>query len=149
MALGNLDALITAASSSYPLERRSSRRFALALPVQLAVRGTPLQGVTVNISSGGLLVRCERPIVAGTRVMAAVELLQCRGTQTTLVIRGIVMRCEPGVVAIRRTGYVFTRSGEGNKAGGRGRAKRRPKTPTRSWNRCGHNEGYWLFGDLR
>lgn len=139
MALANLDVLITTGSVPYPLERRSSRRFALMLPVQLAVLGTSCQGVTVNISSGGLLVRCERAIVAGTRVLAVVELMECNDTRTRLVVRGVVIRCEPGLVAIRRTGYAFTRSGEPKKRRSRGRAKRRPKGLARSWNRCGPN----------
>lgn len=145
MALANPDALMAPVSLLQHFEKRSSRRFALVLPLELAALRTTFQGVSVNIGSGGLLARCEGHIAVGTRVIAKIDLLQSRGVQTTLLMRGVVVRCEPGLVAIRRATYAFTRSGEPKNRRSRGRSHR----PTRPWNRCGHNEEYWPCGDLR
>ena len=137
MALADPDALIAPVSLLQHFEKRASRRFALVFPVELAALRTTFQGVTVNISSGGLLVRCEGHIPVGTRVIAKVDSLEHCGIQTQLLMRGVVVRCAPGLVAVRRATYAFTRSGEPKKARRRGRSNRRTNGHSRSWNRCG------------
>jgi hypothetical protein len=53
-----------------PAERRSSKRYAIRVPVMVRVGGCETAHMTVNASAGGLLIR---PIVEGTEPTGAVQ----------------------------------------------------------------------------
>lgn len=93
-------------------ERRTKRRFPIELPAEICIRETRFRGTTVNISSGGLLIKCSYDKVKlGTRVK--VRLTNWPGStgkksDVVLVIEGAVVRDSTGYLAVRRTRWEFT-----------------------------------------
>ena len=89
-------------------ERRFSERFPLELPAELHVDGLRLSGQTINISSGGLLVKCDGNFQPGTVVTVRLEWpIRQRTRPVTLIVCGEVVRREPGRIAIQRQQYDF------------------------------------------
>jgi hypothetical protein len=92
-------------------ERRAKRRFPIQLPAELCIREMRFRGTTVNISSGGLLIKCSHSsLKIGRRVTVRItNWPNSKGKQSdvTLVIEGAVVRDSTGFIAIRRTRYEF------------------------------------------
>lgn len=94
------------------LERRTKRRFPIELRAEICIRETRFRGTTVNISSGGLLIKCSYDKVKlGTRIK--VRITNWPGStgkksDVVLVIEGAVVRDSTGYLAVRRTRYEFT-----------------------------------------
>ena len=92
-------------------ERRTKRRFPIELPAELCVRGMHFRGITVNISSGGLLMKCRHDSVKiGKHVKVRITNWpnsSGKNSEVVLVIEGAVVRASVGYVAVRRTRHEF------------------------------------------
>jgi len=91
-------------------ERRRSRRFPIELAGEMCVRRLCVQGTTINLSSGGLLMRCAKgaPRI-GARV--TIRLTNWPGREDiALIIQGTVLRNSNGYVAVRRKRYRFAKA---------------------------------------
>ncbi len=93
------------------LERRKRRRFPIELPAELCIREMRFQGTTVNISSGGLLMKCSHDSVKlGKRVKVRITNWpnpSGKKSDVTLIMEGAVVRDSTGHLAVRRTKYEF------------------------------------------
>jgi hypothetical protein len=93
------------------LERRTKRRFPIELPAELFIREKRFLGKTVNISSGGLLLKCSHESVKiGKRVRVRIKSWpnsDQKDSEVVLVIDGAVVRDSLGYVAVRRNRYEF------------------------------------------
>lgn len=105
----------TPATANTPnYERRSSARLAIEREAQFkvltkkGVRDTGT-GMTVNISSSGILLRTENVLLPGKTVEVAVSWPEKLNGNCSLklVTRGRVVRCGRGVAAIVIKGYEF------------------------------------------
>ncbi|HTC35963.1 MAG TPA: PilZ domain-containing protein [Bryobacteraceae bacterium] len=96
------------------LERRSKARY----PVELNVRyrtlakGTALAGIgrTLNVSSRGLLIACEEPLVEdGSRLQVSLEWPSMLNGKTPLQLIAVcrVIRCQSEIFAVRLERYQF------------------------------------------
>jgi hypothetical protein len=92
-------------------DRRMTQRFPIELSAELCIRAIRIPGTTVNISSGGLLIKCSHDsLQIGRRVKVKVtNWPNSSGTNSeiALVIDGAVVRDSNGYVAVRRTRYEF------------------------------------------
>ena len=100
--------------SSLALERRSKSRFPLRLSVRYrTLTGGPAligAGRTVNMSSGGLLIASEEPIVrTGARLQLMVDwpFLLHGVTPLQLIVSCRVTRCRPEEFAVKLDQYQF------------------------------------------
>jgi len=92
----------------FTAERRSTERFPLQLEGELTTAGLCLATKTVNVSSGGLLMNCDREIAIGTMVTVRLHWpVKQSGKPVTLVVHGEIVRQEPFRVAILRREYDF------------------------------------------
>jgi PilZ domain len=93
------------------LERRTTRRFAIELPAELCIRELCVRGTTVNISSGGLLMKCSHDSVEeGNRVKVRITNWpnsSGNNSAIALIMEGAVVRGSTGYLAVRRTRYEF------------------------------------------
>ena len=93
------------------LERRTRRRFPIELPAELCIRELRFRGTTVNISSGGLLMKCSHDSVKiGKRVNVRIKNWpdpSGKDSEVVLLIEGTVVRNSMGYVAVRRNRYEF------------------------------------------
>jgi hypothetical protein len=92
-------------------ERRKTERFPIELPAELCILDMRIPGTTVNISSGGLLVKCSQDSVkVGARVQVRVTNwpnASRSNSVVVLVIEGAVVRDSPEYLAVRRIRYAF------------------------------------------
>jgi PilZ domain-containing protein len=92
-------------------ERRTTERFPIELPAELCIREIRIPGTTVNISSGGLLMKCSHDSVKiGKRVKVRItNWPNSRGknSDVALIMEGAVVRDSTGYLAVRRTRYAF------------------------------------------
>jgi hypothetical protein len=93
-------------------ERRSSARFPLELPAELCWDSIRLVGKTANISSGGLLMTCDRDVQLGALVSVRLgwPLLQS-DRRVVLIVHGEIIRRERSCIAILQRRYEFEVSG--------------------------------------
>ena len=93
------------------LERRTTQRFPIELPADLYILEVRIPGTTVNISSGGLLLKCSHGSVKlGRRVKVRITNWPNFGGENpgvVLVIDGAVVRDSTEYVAVRRIRYEF------------------------------------------
>lgn len=98
-------------SKAIDSERRTTQRFPIELPADLCILEMRISGTTVNISSGGLLMKCSHgSFKMGRRVKVRITIWPNSGgkhSQVILVIHGAVVRGARGHVAIRRTRHEF------------------------------------------
>lgn len=95
-------------SDPFVAERRSTLRFPLQLEGELSTAGLQLVVKTVNVSSGGLLMHCDREIAIGTMVTVRLHWpVEQAGKPVTLVVHGEIVRREPFRIAILRREYDF------------------------------------------
>jgi len=92
-------------------DRRTTRRFPIELPAELCIRQMRFSGTTVNISSGGLLLKCSHDSVkVGRRVKVRItDWPNSKGNKSdvALIMEGAVVRGSRGYLAVRRTRYEF------------------------------------------
>jgi PilZ domain len=92
-------------------ERRTTKRFPLKLPAELCIREMCIRGTTVNISSGGLLMKCSHDsLKIGWRVKVRLTNWpnpSGKKSQVTLIMDGAVVRDSPEYIAVRRIRYEF------------------------------------------
>jgi PilZ domain-containing protein len=92
-------------------DRRATRRFPIELPAELCIRQMRFRGTTVNISSGGLLLKCSYDSVKmGKRVKVRITgWPNSNGNKSdvALIMEGAVVRGSRGYLAVRRTRYEF------------------------------------------
>jgi len=92
-------------------ERRTTRRFPIKLPAELCIREMRIPGTTVNISSGGLLMKCSHgSFKIGKRVKVRITNWpnsSGKNSEVVLVIEGAVVRDSTEHVAVRRIKYEF------------------------------------------
>ena len=92
-------------------ERRTTKRFPLKLSAELCIREICIRGTTVNISSGGLLMKCSHDSVKiGWRVKVRLTNWpnpSGKSSQVALIMDGAVVRDSPEYIAIRRIRYHF------------------------------------------
>lgn len=97
-------------SKAVGLERRTTQRFPIRLPAELCILEMRIAGTTVNISSGGLLMKCSHgSFKIGRRVKVRVNWPKSSGkrSETVLVIEGSIVRDSTEHVAVRRIRYEF------------------------------------------
>jgi hypothetical protein len=99
--------------STLRVERRLRARYPVQLPARYRTLDQRVQlsgiGLTVNLSSGSLLVTCQHEIKPGFRMEVQVDwpsLLEST-IPLQLVIDGRVTRCEPSAFAIEFARYEF------------------------------------------
>jgi len=96
------------ASGHIAAERRLTERFPLQLEGELSTADVRLMGETLNVSSGGLLMRCDGDVPVGTTVTVRLYWpVQQSGKPVVLVVHGEIVRREPFRVAILRHEYDF------------------------------------------
>jgi hypothetical protein len=92
-------------------ERRKTQRFPIELPAELCILEMRIPGTTVNISSGGLLMKCSHDSVkVGRRVKVRITNWpnsSGKNSEVVLVIDGAVVRDSTEYVAVRRSRYQF------------------------------------------
>jgi PilZ domain-containing protein len=92
-------------------ERRTTQRFPIQLPAELCIREMRFHGTTVNISSGGLLMKCSHDMLkVGKRVKVRITNWPSsneKRSDVTLIVEGAVLRDSSGYLAVRRTRYEF------------------------------------------
>ena len=92
-------------------DRRTTRRFPIELPAELYISETCFRGTTVNISSGGLLIKCFHDSVkVGKRVKVRITNWpnsKGQNSDVALIMQGNVVRDSTGYLAVRRTRYEF------------------------------------------
>jgi hypothetical protein len=92
-------------------ERRTTQRFPIELPAELCILEMRIPGTTVNISSGGLLMKCSHDSVkVGRRVKVRITNWpnsSGKNSEVVLVIDGAVVRDSTEYVAVRRSRYQF------------------------------------------
>ncbi len=99
------------------IERRSKARYPVNLTVRYRTVGRSQRvdgvGHTVNMSSGGLLVSCDREVSAGARMEVNVEwpLLLNGKVPLQLVASGRVVRCGGSTFAVSFAQYQFRTMG--------------------------------------
>jgi len=92
-----------------PYERRQHQRFPITAQAQYILAGTRGQAVTIDISSGGVLLKPENPIPAGKQIQVLIDwpaLLDQR-CPLRLVIVGRVLRSDVSGTAIGIVRYDF------------------------------------------
>jgi hypothetical protein len=98
-------------------ERRSSDRFPIMRELRYKVVSKNNEhagaGVTVNISSGGVLFTTETPLIPGKRVEMAISWPAQLDHKTALklIARGRVVRSESGCAAVQIDQYEFRTMG--------------------------------------
>jgi hypothetical protein len=90
-------------------ERRTTQRFPIQLTAELCVLEARIPGITVNISSGGLLLKCSHDSVKiGGRVKVRItNWPNSKEKKSVLMIDGAVVRYSTEYVAVRRIRYEF------------------------------------------
>lgn len=92
-------------------DRRTTRRFPIELAAELCISETRFHGTTVNISSGGLLIKCSHDsIKVGERVRVRITNWpnsKGQNSDVALIMEGNVVRDSTGYLAIRRTRFEF------------------------------------------
>jgi hypothetical protein len=92
-------------------ERRKTQRFPIELPAELCILEMRIPGTTINISSGGLLMRCSHDSVrVGRRVQVRVTNwpnARRNNSVVVLVSEGAGVRDSPEYLAVRRIRYEF------------------------------------------
>jgi hypothetical protein len=96
------------APTDFTPERRSSARFPLELPAELAAGDVKLKAMTTNVSSGGLLLNCDPEVEIGTLVTVRMNWPVAQRTkQVILVVHGEIIRRQAGGIAIRHRRHEF------------------------------------------
>jgi len=96
------------ASDFVPTERRITERFPLRLKGELSAANLRMEGETVNISSGGMLLDCDLEVPVGTIVTVRLRWpIPQSDKPVILVIQGEIVRHESKRVAILRKEYDF------------------------------------------
>jgi hypothetical protein len=104
-------------SMSTAAERRSSRRFPIERQVRFKVRGElpPLagNGITVNMSSGGVLFTTDQLLRRGSPVMLEIKwpVLLDDSRPLKLVTRGPIVWCDGGKAAMHIEKWEFHTQG--------------------------------------
>ena len=86
--------------------QRRATRFPLRCPVEFRFSGprglTAARGVTVNLSSGGILFASPAAVTPGRRIEALVTLSTdpSHSPLSRLLVQGIAVRCDNGKVAV-------------------------------------------------
>ena len=92
-------------------ERRTTQRYPIQLPAELCIGEKRICGTTVNISSGGLLIKCSDDAVKiGGHVNVRITNWpnsSRNNSEVVLMIEGAVVRNWTGYVAVRRMRYKF------------------------------------------
>ena len=92
-------------------ERRTTQRYPIQLPAELCIREKRICGTTVNISSGGLLIKCsDDAFKIGGHVNVRITNWpnsSRNNSEVVLMIEGAVVRNWTGYVAVRRMRYKF------------------------------------------
>jgi PilZ domain len=92
-------------------DRRTTRRFPIELPAELCIREMRFRGTTVNISSGGLLMKYSHDsIKVGRHVRVRITNWPSSGgnnSDVALIIEGAVVRNSTGYLAVQRTRHAF------------------------------------------
>jgi hypothetical protein len=92
-------------------DRRTTRRFPIELPAELCIRQMRFRGTTVNIGSGGLLMKCSYgSIKVGMHVKVRITNWPSPGgnnSYVALIIQGVVVRNPTGYLAVQKTRYEF------------------------------------------
>lgn len=92
-------------------DRRTTRRFPIELPAELCIREMRFRGTTVNIGSGGLLMKCSHgSIKVGIHVKVRITNWPSSGGNNSgvaLIIEGAVVRNSTGYLAVQRTRHAF------------------------------------------
>ena len=102
-------------------ERRKSIRFAISMDARLSCDdGLDAPGTTVNLSSGGALLKTEARVKRGTMVEAHLKWpAGLEACDLKLVLRGPVIWTKGTLIAIRRVKHQFrTVSRRGSRAAG-------------------------------
>jgi hypothetical protein len=110
-AASSADEKLDSHQKPLPSERRTTQRFPIELPADLCMLEMRIPGTTVNISSGGLLMKCSHESVKlGRRVKVRITNWPNFGGENpgvVLVIDGAVVRDSTEYVAVRRIRYEF------------------------------------------
>ena len=91
------------------VERRNRARYPVQLPARYQGQGIAGVGLTVNISSKGLLITCQHELQLGTRLEVRINwpsLLEST-VPLQLVASGRVIRCEGFSIALEFAQYQF------------------------------------------
>lgn len=98
------------------VDLRRHRRYPIALDVQYKWNNSRLEqmgaGITVNISSGGVLFRSPQPLPAHSSIeMALTWPFSLNNCALKLVMRGRVVRSDDHATAVQVTQYEFRTAG--------------------------------------
>ncbi|MGJ5816973.1 PilZ domain-containing protein [Paludibaculum fermentans] len=95
-------------------DRRASDRFPIERELRFKLISKRLgdeagAGVTVNLSSGGVLFQTEKPLIPGKRLEMAISWPAQLDNKCALklVARGRIVRCEKGMAAVEIQQYEF------------------------------------------
>lgn len=94
-------------------DRRGSRRYPLELSGEISTRRISVPGKTVNVSSGGLLIRYSEGVLqVGENVKVCLTGWpgMRHDTHLTLIVEGVIVRSWAGHIAVRKKRYEFTES---------------------------------------